>query len=141
MYFDEKMAASLGEKPLNYDTVYESDDMLIDVPYNYIKPKDHPHGYMKVFLLNKNEMARISFYGPYYIYAEENGNYKLNKDEIDHLIKALNEPHVWNPKYNNFQTAIQMMNYCHHNDENRRPDQEWEDIPEDLPMPDYTKLK
>ena len=27
MYFDEKMAASLGEKPLNYDTVYESDDI------------------------------------------------------------------------------------------------------------------
>lgn len=71
--------------------------IYIDVPYNYIKPKDHPHGYMKVFFIGRNEMARISFYVPYYIYAEENGNYKLNKDEIDHLIKALNEPHVWNP--------------------------------------------
>lgn len=61
MYFDDKMAASLGEKPLNYDTIYEDDKIYIDVPYNYIKPKDHPHGYMKVFFIGRNEMARISF--------------------------------------------------------------------------------
>lgn len=29
MYFDEKMAASLGEKPLNYDTIYEDDKIYI----------------------------------------------------------------------------------------------------------------
>lgn len=131
------MSKSLGEKPINYDTIYYDDNLYIDIPYNYIKPKNCPQGYMKVYI--KNHMSRISFFGPNYVYAE-NGNYKLSNDEINLLINALNKPYEWNNKITNFKAAIIIMNYCHNNDENRTPDQIWKNIPEDLPMPDYTKL-
>ena len=72
---NDLMSKSLGEYPINYDNIYYDDNIIIDVPYNYIKPKDHPQGYMKVYI--NNSMARISFFGPYYIY-DENGNYKLS---------------------------------------------------------------
>ena len=138
MYFDEKMAASLGEKPLNYDTVYESDDMLIDVPYNYIKPKDYPQGYMKVYF--GNNLCRISFFGPYYIYAE-NGNYKLSDSEITILMDVLRKPYEYDKSLDIFHAAISMMNFYHSDNDFPPEGLSWKDIPEDLPMPDYTKLK
>ena len=131
------MAESLGEYPINYDTIYYDDIMYIDVPYNYIKPKNYPQGYMKVYF--GNNMARISFFGPYYIYAE-NGNYKLSKEEINMFINALNKPYEWDKSINNFQAAIKLMNFGHHEDDYPPKGLTWIDIPEDLPIPDYTKL-
>ena len=69
------IAESLGELTDADDMYYdENNNFNIRISYNYIKPKDYPQGYMKVYI--NNSMARISFFGPYYIYSE-NGNYKL----------------------------------------------------------------
>ena len=135
---NDLMSKSLGEYPINYDNIYYDDNIIIDVPYNYIKPKDYPQGYMKVYI--SNSMARISFFGPYYIYAE-NGNYKLSDSEINMLINVLRKPYEYNKSLDVFHAAIRETNFCH--DDNDFPPEglSWKDIPEDLPMPDYTKLK
>ena len=135
---NDLMSKSLGEYPINYDNIYYDDNIIIDVPYNYIKPKDYPQGYMKVYI--NNSMARISFFGPYYIYAE-NGNYKLSDSEIAILMDTLKKPYKYNKSLDVFHAAIRETNFCH--DDNDFPPEglSWKDIPEDLPMPDYTKLK
>ena len=74
---EQIIAKSLGELTDVDDIYYDkNNDFIIEISYNYIKPKDYPQGYMKVYI--NNNMARISFFGPYYIYVE-NGNYKLYK--------------------------------------------------------------
>ena len=135
---NDLMSKSLGEYPVNYDNIYYDDNIIIDVPYNYIKPKDYPQGYMKVYI--NNNMARISFFGPYYIYAE-NGNYKLSKEEIELLMDTLRKPYEWDTKLDVFHAAIVMMNFYHHDNDFPPNGLEWNDIPEDLSIPDYTKLK
>ena len=135
---NDLMSKSLGEYPINYDNIYYDDNIIIDVPYNYIKPKDYPQGYMKVYI--NNNMARISFFGPYYIYAE-NGNYKLSKEEIELLMDTLRKPYEWDTKLDVFHAAIVMMNFYHHDNDFPPNGLEWNDIPEDLSIPDYTKLK
>ena len=134
---NDLMSKSLGEYPINYDNIYYDDNIIIDVPYNYIKPKDYPQGYMKVYI--NNNMARISFFGPYYIYAE-NGNYKLSDSEIAILMDTLRKPYKYNKSLDIFHAAIRETNFCH--DDNDFPPEglSWKDIPEDLPIPDYTKL-
>ena len=135
---NDLMSKSLGEYPINYDNIYYDDNIIIDVPYNYIKPKDYPQGYMKVYI--NNNMARVSFFGPYYIYAE-NGNYKLSDSEIAILMDTLRKPYKYNKSLDIFHAAIRETNFCH--DDNDFPPEglSWKDIPEDLPIPDYTKLK
>ena len=135
---NDLMSKSLGEYPINYDNIYYDDNIIIDVPYNYIKPKDHPQGYMKVYI--NNNMARISFFGPYYIYAE-NGNYKLSDSEIAMLINVLRKPYEYDKALDIFHAAISMMNFYHSDNDFPPEGLSWKDIPEDLPMPDYTKLK
>ena len=134
---NDLMSKSLGEYPINYDNIYYDDNIIIDVPYNYIKPKDYPQGYMKVYI--SNSMARISFFGPYYIYAE-NGNYKLSDSEINILMDTLKKPYKYNKSLDVFHAAIRETNFCH--DDNDFPPEGlcWKDIHEDLPIPDYTKL-
>ena len=132
------MSKSLGEYPINYDNIYYDDNIIIDVPYNYIKPKDYPQGYMKVYI--NNNMARISFFGPYYIYAE-NGNYKLSDSEIAMLMDVLRKPYEYDKSLDIFHAAISMMNFYHSDNDFPPEGLIWKDIPEDLPMPDYTKLK
>ena len=107
---NDLMSKSLGEYPINYDNIYYDNNIIIDVPYNYIKPKDHPQGYMKVYI--NNNMARISFFGPHYIYAE-NGNYKLSDSEIDVLMNALRKPYEYDKSLDVFHAAISMMNFYH----------------------------
>ena len=130
----------LGERNDYIENIYEDPehDFYIQIPYNYIKPKDYPQGYMKVYI--NNNMARISFFGPYYIYAE-NGNYKLSKEEIELLIDTLRKPYEGDTKLDVFHAAIVMMNFYHHDNDFPPNGLEWNDIPEDLPIPDYTKLK
>ena len=135
---NDLMSKSLGEYPINYDNIYYDDNIIIDVPYNYIKPKDYPQGYMKVYI--NNSMARISFFGPYYIYAE-NGNYKLSDSEIAMLMDVLRKPYEYDKSLDIFHAAICMMNFGHHEDDFPPEGLSWKDIPEDLPIPDYTKLK
>ena len=135
---NDLMSKSLGEYPINYDNIYYDDNIIIDVPYNYIKPKDYPQGYMKVYI--NNNMARISFFGPYYIYAE-NGNYKLSDSEIAMLIDVLRKPYEYDKSLDIFHAAISMMNFYHSDNDFPPEGLIWKDIPEDLPIPDYTKLK
>ena len=135
---NDLMSKSLGEYPINYDNIYYDDNIIIDVPYNYIKPKDYPQGYMKVYI--NNNMARISFFGPYYIYAE-NGNYKLSDSEIAMLMDVLRKPYEYDKSLDVFHAAISMMNFYHSDNDFPPEGLSWKDIPEDLPMPDYTKLK
>ena len=135
---NDLMSKSLGEYPVNYDNIYYDDNIIIDVPYNYIKPKDYPQGYMKVYI--NNNMARISFFGPYYIYAE-NGNYKLSDSEITILMDVLRKPYEYDKSLDIFHAAISMMNFYHSDNDFPPEGLSWKDIPEDLPMPDYTKLK
>ena len=135
---NDLMSKSLGEYPINYDNIYYDDNIIIDVPYNYIKPKDYPQGYMKVYI--NNNMARISFFGPYYIYAE-NGNYKLSDSEIAMLMDVLRKPYEYDKSLDIFHAAISMMNFYHSDNDFPPEGLSWKDIPEDLPMPDYTKLK
>ena len=135
---NDLMSKSLGEYPINYDNIYYDDNIIIDVPYNYIKPKDYPQGYMKVYI--NNSMARISFFGPYYIYAE-NGNYKLSDSEIAMLMDVLRKPYEYDKSLDIFHAAISMMNFYHSDNDFPPEGLIWKDIPEDLPIPDYTKLK
>ena len=130
----------LGERNDYIENIYEDPehDFYIQIPYNYIKPKDYPQGYMKVYI--NNNMARISFFGPYYIYAE-NGNYKLSDSEIAILMDTLRKPYEYNKSLDIFHAAISMMNFGHHEDDFPPEGLSWKDIPEDLPIPDYTKLK
>ena len=129
----------LGERNDYIENIYEDPEhnFYIQIPYNYIKPKNYPQGYMKVYF--GNNMARISFFGPYYIYAE-NGNSKLSKEEIDMLIDALNKPYEYGDGETIFQEAILEINAGHHEDDYPPKGLTWIDIPENLPMPDYTKL-
>ena len=130
----------LGERNDYIENIYEDPehDFYIQIPYNYIKPKDYPQGYMKVYF--GNNLCRISFFGPYYIYAE-NGNYKLSDSEINMLINVLRKPYEYDKSLDVFHAAICMMNFGHHEDDFPPEGLSWKDIPEDLPMPDYTKLK
>ena len=130
----------LGERNDYIENIYEDSEhnFYIQIPYNYIKPKLYPQGYMKVYI--NNNMARISFFGPYYIYAE-NGNYKLSKEEIELLMDTLRKPYEWDTKLDVFHAAIVMMNFYHHDNDFPPNGLEWNDIPEDLSIPDYTKLK
>ena len=134
---NDLMSKSLGEYPINYDNIYYDDNIIIDVPYNYIKPKDYPQGYMKVYI--NNNMARISFFGPYYIYAE-NGNYKLSDSEIAMLMDVLRKPYEYDKSLDIFHAAISMMNFYHSDNDFPPEGLSWKDIPEDVPIPDYTKL-
>ena len=136
---EQIIAKSLGELTDVDDIYYDkNNDFIIEISYNYIKPKDYPQGYMKVYI--NNNMARISFFGPYYIYAE-NGNYKLSKEEIELLMDTLRKPYEWDTKLDVFHAAIVMMNFYHHDNDFPPNGLGWNDIPEDLSIPDYTKLK
>ena len=131
------ISKSLGELVPNCDNIYCDDNITIDASYNYIKPKDYSQGYMKVYF--GNNLCRISFFGPYYIYAE-NGNYKLSDSEIAILMDTLRKPYKYNKSLDVFHAAIRETNFCH--DDNDFPPEglSWKDIPEDLPIPDYTKI-
>ena len=52
----------LGERNDYIENIYEDPehDFYIQIPYNYIKPKDYPQGYMKVYF--GNNLSRISFF-------------------------------------------------------------------------------
>ena len=128
----------LGEKPIDISTIYEDyeNDFYISVPYNYKKPNNFPHGYMKVYFGDK--FCRLSFFEPEYIYAE-NGNYIMTKEQINLLMEVLNKPYKFDSTINNFQAAIYDMNFG--NNEDKAESDEWQDIPNNLPIPDYTKLK
>ena len=132
------IAESLGELTDADDMYYdENNNFNIRISYNYIKPKDHPQGYMKVYI--NNNMASISFFGPYYIYAE-NGNYKLSDSEIDMLMGILRKPYEYDKSLDIFHAAIRETNFCHDDNDFPPKDLIWKDIPEDLTIPDYTKL-
>ena len=136
---EQIIAKSLGELTDVDDIYYDkNNDFIIEISYNYIKPKDYPQGYMKIYF--GNNLYRISFFGPYYILAE-NGNYKLSKEEIDIFIDELRKPYKYGDGESRFREEILEMNAGHHDDDFPPKGLEWNDIPEDLPIPDYTKLK
>lgn len=90
----------------------------------------------KVFTLDEEQMCRVNMIKPEYLNLEGE-NLILNHIQINELVHALNQPgDFWYGHYDTLWQAIIAHNNMTHYGENN-----WDPIPMDLPMPDYSLLK
>src|SRR5574344_2239554 len=132
-------------------TIIESNGSWLyvnDEPILYFTIKMLKYHHKQFRFLEDFNMYRISMTKPEYIHSNDkyNRNVYMSKEQKAKLLEIINKEGVWKSillSTNNNKNIIIATNINDHHDklvELEKVGKPWTDIPEDLPMPDYSLL-